>query len=865
MESFPLQSGDYLPPTQDVALPSLPTSADSPAAQLVEEMARAWRNGQRLLADQLLAQHAGLRSQQDVVLRLICEEICLRREEALPIDRGDFERRFPEWQQQIQIFFECRQILEESSDTGQPPSLGQVGDFRLLSELGQGGQGRVYLATQPLLADRPVVLKITPCHGREHLSLARLQHTNIVPLYWAQDMVAEDQRLLCMPYFGSVTLAGLQKSLAAVPAAQRSGQQILEVLDQTQSAHVPPLPADGPARLLLARASFAQAVAWMGACLAEALHYAHERELVHLDLKPSNILLTIDGQPMLLDFHLARHPVQPGAPETQGLGGTPEFMSPEQEAAFRAFCQGQPAPQAVDGRSDVFSLGLVLYLLLGGSCPYRWKTARRLETCNPQVSLGLADIIHKCLARDPHQRYGGADQLAGDLRRHLNNLTLRGVPNRSWQERWHKWRRRKPHSLTFGLMLLALLALVGMAGGLLYAQHRARLHQQELTQKKIEEDCRRAEKALAQSQAQGKDKHYDPALDTLDQARAWIPSSPAGQKLAEAFRQQQRQLREKKAAQLLHAGADVLRAAAVADSLAVDQRQELDKKCALLWELRALLLPLARADHQTRQDVIDLVVIWSELRASLSSAADFPATQRAIAAVLAEVDQACGPNRLVTQARLRLARTADMAEAIRQQPPALEPFASVWEEVAWARSLIVAQTPSQQALLVAHHLGLAGSNPVWEVVGFSHLADNNVRLGIAQQHLRRALAREPSNYWANFYQGVCAYRLRQPQAAVLAFHICVVLAPHKAETYYNRGLAFTQAGAWQQALEDYTQALKLDPTFGRAALNRAQIHARLHNYAAAQADLYLAHQHGADAKLVQANLREIQKMLNQRR
>src|SRR5207237_2965190 len=152
-----------------------------------------------------------------------------------------------------------------------------LADFELLAELGQGTQGRVFLARQSSLGDRPVVLKITDCRGREHLSLARLQHTHIVPLYWVQDAPEHDRRTLCLPYFGDLTLATLLASLRGVPAGRRSGRDILAALDRAGAASPVPLPARGPARHALARASYAQAVAWLGACLAEALAYAHER------------------------------------------------------------------------------------------------------------------------------------------------------------------------------------------------------------------------------------------------------------------------------------------------------------------------------------------------------------------------------------------------------------------------------------------------------------------------------------------------------------------------------------------------------------------------------------------------------------
>src|SRR5262249_53683663 len=158
-----------------------------------------------------------------------------------------------------------------------------------------------------------------------------------------------------------------------------------DALDQLPSAVAPIVAARGPARQLLARANYAQAIVWMGACLADALEYAHERELLHLDLKPSNVLWATDGQPMLLDFHLARAPIHVGGPRPHGLGGTPMWMSPELETALNAVFQRQPVPCGVDARADVFALGLLLYHALGGAVPIP-PTAPRLDALNPQVS-----------------------------------------------------------------------------------------------------------------------------------------------------------------------------------------------------------------------------------------------------------------------------------------------------------------------------------------------------------------------------------------------------------------------------------------------------------------------------------------------
>src|SRR5262249_42175716 len=143
------------------------------------------------------------------------------------------------------------------------------------------------------------------------------------------------------------------------------------------------------------------------------------------------------------------------------LGGTPAYMAPEQRAAVDALVAGRPIKEVVDGRADVFSLGLVLYHLLGGPVPL--LSQPRLDGCNERVSVGLADIIHKCLADNPAARYADAASLAADLRRHLTDQSLRGVRNRSLKERWIKWRRRKPHTLAF--LLLAVVAAALLVGG----------------------------------------------------------------------------------------------------------------------------------------------------------------------------------------------------------------------------------------------------------------------------------------------------------------------------------------------------------------------------------------------------------------
>ncbi len=120
-----------------------------------------------------------------------------------------------------------------------------------------------------------------------------------------------------------------------------------------------------------------------------------------MDVKPSNILLTADGQPMLLDFHLAREPIPMGELAADGVGGTPGYMSPEQEARISAMESGGLARPAVDARSDVYSMGRVLAEMLGAEYPPA-SGVRRLRF-GSVVSTALADLIGKCLATGPER------------------------------------------------------------------------------------------------------------------------------------------------------------------------------------------------------------------------------------------------------------------------------------------------------------------------------------------------------------------------------------------------------------------------------------------------------------------------------
>ncbi len=391
--------------------PEAASPAEALAARLGEEMAAAWRRGERPLAEEYLARHPELAGDPQAAVCLIYDEVLLRGEFDAEQPPSEVLRRFPQWHTELGLLLDCHRLLQQPQPAGpRYPEPGEtLGDLRLLRELGRGAQGRVVLAVQSFLADRPVVLKMSPVSGQEHLTLARLQHTHVAPLYWVQDFANRGLRVLCMPYLGGATLHHLLAELAAVPPAERAGRHLVAALDRAQEAVRQAtgvaVPAQGPARARLLRLGYVEAVCWLGACLCDALHHAHERGLVHLDVKPSNVLLAADGEPLLLDFHLAREPLAANDPVPEWFGGTLDYMSPEQRRALAAVKAHQPIPQDVDRRSDVYSLGLVLYEALGGEMGLADQASLPpLYRCNPQVSVGLSDVVHKCLAEAPAAR-----------------------------------------------------------------------------------------------------------------------------------------------------------------------------------------------------------------------------------------------------------------------------------------------------------------------------------------------------------------------------------------------------------------------------------------------------------------------------
>ena len=277
-----------------------------------------------------------------------------------------------------------------------PGELGRLGHYRVLRVLGAGGMGKVYEAEDTLL-QRRVALKVMKASFasnavarkrfiQEAQSAARIEHDNIVPIY----QVGEDRGVpfLAMPLLAGRSLDDLLKKTGKLPLTQ---------------------------------------IVRLGGQIAEGLKAAHDRGLIHRDIKPGNIWVepVKEGRAKILDFGLARsvagdvHLTQSGA-----IVGTPAYMAPEQ-------AQSNP----VDHRCDLFSLGCVLYLMSTGELPFRGNDTMGIlmalalhdptppHQINDDIPIELSDLVMKLLQKNPQNRIGSADEVIEALMKLENRLS----------------------------------------------------------------------------------------------------------------------------------------------------------------------------------------------------------------------------------------------------------------------------------------------------------------------------------------------------------------------------------------------------------------------------------------------------------
>ncbi len=365
------------------------------------------------------------------------EEYCRLTERGEAVNLEDFCDRYPGFgtalRRQIEIhhlIVDHPSLFSECVDTAWPKPGDDILGFLLLEELGRGTFSRVFRARDAALGDRQVALKVCCSGANEARILGKLEHDNIVPIHSVHRAADTGLSLICMPYLGHATLRSV---LDLVWRSGRTPRRAAEILVAAQADGAPSSEciAEKTSHRLLRRGTYVDGALFIGQKTADALAHAHRAEVLHLDLKPSNILLTASGCPKILDFNLASD-LQVRTPR---LGGTLPYMSPEQA---RCFLDGEDAAN-VDQRSDIYSFGVLFHELLCGTLPHgnvsqtlsSREAAEDLLTrqlnsplSTPWRRFGvnkrLASIVERCLASDPSRRYQSAAALAADLRDELS-------------------------------------------------------------------------------------------------------------------------------------------------------------------------------------------------------------------------------------------------------------------------------------------------------------------------------------------------------------------------------------------------------------------------------------------------------------
>ncbi len=433
-----------------------------------------------------MSTQAGARSAARVaVLADLVENLTARLEAGAPIDLEAVLREHPEHAAELRELLPALALLadlshsageKETTADGTAP-LGELGDYRIIREVGRGGMGVVYEAEQRSLRRR-VALKVLPWAAamdprqlqrfkNEALAAASLKHEHIVSVYAVG--CERGVHYYAMEFIEGQTLADVIRGRAG------GVNPPVEVSDRGVDTPRSPAPTAPVAALSTERSgphgrAFYRAAAELVAQAAGALEHAHSLGIVHRDIKPANLLLDAAGKLYVSDFGLARFGPDAGLTMSGDLLGTLRYMAPEQALAKHGL---------VDHRADVYALGATLYELLTGrpavDAADRAEILRRIAFEEPtpprkldrSVPAELETICLKCLAKDPARRYASAAELAEDLGRVLSGEPIR-ARRTGPAERLGRWCRRNPGlAAAIALAALALVAVAVLA--VLYA------------------------------------------------------------------------------------------------------------------------------------------------------------------------------------------------------------------------------------------------------------------------------------------------------------------------------------------------------------------------------------------------------------
>jgi len=359
-------------------------------------------------------------------------------------------------------------VLDDSPPTDdrpfdQIPTIGHIGRYALKYKLGEGGLGTVYAALDPLLS-RPIAVKML------HVEVPP-EHLAAVEASFLQE--ARAAAGLNHPHIVTVHDAGTADQGLYIAMERLKGADLRQLLQGGWR------PTPHQAATLVRR-------------VADALAYAHDKGVVHCDIKPANLFMVSRTSPKILDFGIAHVAKRPGLPDAGLVAGSPVYMAPEQ-------LRGEP----VDRRSDVYALGAVLYELLAGRRAFPSGTLEEIVeavlhqdpppvlSLNPDAPATLAAIAQRAMAKDPAQRFRSARQLVQALR-------LWAAENPAPRTRAEGGSRGWPKAA----LAAVVLGGVGILGALGWSQHQR--SEQQAAEANAQAAQAAAATAAAASQAEAK-------------------------------------------------------------------------------------------------------------------------------------------------------------------------------------------------------------------------------------------------------------------------------------------------------------------------------------------------------------------------
>lgn len=450
----------------------------------------------------LRSDHGDVSNADEQIMDLV-EQITDRLHRGEEVDLRWYLDKYPQYAAQIERLVPAVRAVEDLAQAPSKVSTGsaakdvitrELGDFRIVREVGRGGMGVVYEAEQISLR-RQVALKVLPFAAildqrqlnrfkNEAHAAAMLHHTNIVPVYGVG--CERGVHYYAMQYIDGYSLAEVIRDLRQLDAERNHPNERSEpasTLTSWQRAGDRPTstPANGhlaghdmsladtqrtPAASLSTERSpisrdYFRNLAQLGMQVAEALDHAHSQGVIHRDIKPANLLLDAAGRIWITDFGLARATGDPGVTMTGDLVGTVRYMSPEQVLAKRV---------VVDHRTDIYSLGATLYELAVLQPPFQGEDRQELlrqiafeeptppRRINRAVPTDLATIILKCMAKNPAERYSSASEVVDDLQLFLDDCPIR-AKRPTIAVRVAKWCRRR-RGVVAGFIGVATVLLI---------------------------------------------------------------------------------------------------------------------------------------------------------------------------------------------------------------------------------------------------------------------------------------------------------------------------------------------------------------------------------------------------------------------